>query len=87
MTKARKAMLDATVRTFGHEHPFTIEIFKISERLPEQEFDCVILIMFNARQTEYFNEPDYDEMAQEYEEQEVTDLGFNPYLGCYDFDC
>lgn len=76
MTTARRIILDATVHTFGHEHPFTIEIFKISERLPEQEFDCVILIMFNARQTEYFNEPDYDEMAEEFTNQTSFNNGF-----------
>ena len=76
MTKARKAMLDATVHTFGHEHPFTIEIFKVSERLPEEEFDCVVLIMLNARQTEYFNEPDYDDLEEEFTIQTSFDNGF-----------
>ena len=76
MTTARRIILDATVHTFGHEHPFTIEIFKISERLPEQEFDCVILIMFNARQTEYFNEPDYDDLEEEFTNQTSFDNGF-----------
>lgn len=76
MTTARHIILDATVHTFGHEHPFTIEIFKISERLPEQEFDCVVLIMFNARQTEYFNEPDYDDLEEEFTIQTSFDNGF-----------
>lgn len=76
MTTARRIILDATVHTFGHEHPFTIEIFKISERLPEQEFDCVILIMLNARQTEYFNEPDYDDLEEEFTNQTSFDNGF-----------
>lgn len=76
MTNTRRIILDATVHTFGHEHPFTIEIFKISERLPEQEFDCVILIMLNARQTEYFNEPDYDDLEEEFTIQTSFDNGF-----------
>ena len=76
MTNTRRIILDATVHTFGHEHPFTIEICKISERLPEQEFDCVILIMLNARQTEYFNEPDYDDLEEEFTIQTSFDNGF-----------
>ena len=77
MTNTRRIILDATVHTFGHEHPFTIEIFKISERLPEQEFDCVILIMLNARQTEYFNEPDYDDLEEEFTIQTSFDNDFS----------
>jgi hypothetical protein len=76
MTKARQAMLNATVHTFGHEHPFTIEIFKVSERLPEQEFDCIVLIILNARQTEYFNEPDYDDLEEDFTIQTSFDNGF-----------
>ena len=76
MTNARRAMLDATVRTFGHEHSFTIEIFKVSERLPEQEFDCVILIMLNARQTEASEDNYYDDLEEEFTIQTSFDNGF-----------
>lgn len=85
----RKKILDLTVNNFGLEHEYTIEIFKVSERLPEEEFDATVwaLFLYRFRENALDSEPDYDEMAQEYEEQEATDLGFNPYLGCYDFDC
>lgn len=76
MTKARRAILDVTVRTFGHEHPFTIEIFKVSERLPEQEFDCVILIMLNARQAEASYDDYYDDLEEEFTNQTSFDNGF-----------
>lgn len=76
MTNTRRIILDATVRTFGHEHPITLEIFKVSERLPEQEFDSVVFILFNTRQTEYFNEPDYDDLEEEFTIQTSFDNGF-----------
>ena len=85
MTEVRQTTLNNAATFFGLEAPQTIEIFTMSERLPEEQFDDAIRIVYLARVDEYEceqmfydddEEPDWD-----------SDMGFDPYMGCYTGDC
>lgn len=80
ITECRRIILSDTITTFGHESPQTLEIFKVSERLPEEEFDNTLIMLYCAH------------LRKLYEDDEIVDIdddetGFDPYMGCYTGDC
>ena len=89
MTNRRAALLNNTVQFFGHEHPTTIEIFTISERCPEEQFDDTISYLFNCRMhdhiAECYNSCEADEEGEYIDYSDES--GFDPYIGCYTGDC
>ena len=70
-------ILEKTVRTFGHEDPRTITIFGLfaygHTDLAEQVFEALSY--------------DKDDTCDEGDEPADLEMGFDPYSGCYDFDC
>jgi hypothetical protein len=89
MTNDRQTILNNCATFFGLEAPQTIELFTMSERLPEEQFDDAIRLVYLARVDEYeaqrqfFDEDD----EPEWEEPDWGDEGFDPYMGCYTGDC
>ena len=73
-------LLSDTITTFGHESKQTLEIFSVSERLPEEEFDATLNALFVFRLKELYED---DEIV----DIDDNDVGFDPYMGCYTGDC
>lgn len=75
----RNQMLTDIIRTWGMEHEYTIEFAEAMETATDVEImelyeDIIDRPIFDENEAEYI-EPDYDE------------FGYDPYAGCYDFDC
>ena len=56
--------------------------------------DRIAKDLYNAGRTAKYDQEEedafYDSLCEDYEEEddsEMLDMGFNPYMGCYDFDC
>lgn len=43
--------------------------------------------MFGYEYEDEYDDDDEDEEAEDYPEPDDLEMGFNPYMGCYDFDC
>ena len=74
--------LDKAIRTFGFENPITITIAALEEQgktdLAEQLFEeCEELAHPHWAQDD--DDEDY--------EPDVDETGFDPYEGCYTYDC
>ena len=87
MTTNRQTILNNCATYFGLEAPQTIEIFTMSERLSEEQFDDAIRLVYLARVDEHEAEMqfwnDEDEEYVDYSDES----GFDPYMGCYTGDC
>ena len=85
MTVNRQIILTNCITYFGLEAPQTIELHTMSERLPEEQFDDAIRLVYLARVDEHEAE------MQFWEDEEFVDYadesGFDPYMGCYTGDC
>lgn len=72
-------MLNEIIRTWGMEHEYTIEFATAMETATESElkelYDDII------------DRPVYDEEDEEYYEPDYDECGYDPYMGCYSFDC
>lgn len=72
-------MLNEIIRTWGMEHEYTIEFATVMETATEAElkelYDDII------------DRPVYDEEDDEYYEPDYDECGYDPYMGCYSFDC
>lgn len=84
MTTNRQTILNNCATYFGLEAPQTIEIFAMSERLPEEQFDDAIHLVYLARVDEREAEMQF---FDEDDEPDWGDEGFDPYMGCYTGDC
>lgn len=72
----REAMLNAVASTFGLENRWTIWFFECAERLTDKQlFDAYLLL--EAMNTFVPNDDDDGYLEQ----------GFDPYEGCYTYDC
>lgn len=77
--------LDKAIKSFGFEHPITITIAFLEEQgkteLAEELFEeCEELAH------PHWAQDDDDEEYEEYSD-EADETGFDPYDGCYTFDC
>lgn len=75
----RDIIKDLAIINLGHEHPSTIEIFTIDER--EKDDTTAVGMMIECLE-EGLNESDEEDF-----EDDVDEVGYNPYLGCNDWDC
>lgn len=81
--------LNKAIKTFGFEHPITITIAFLEEQgktdLAEQLFEeCEELAHPHWAQDDDDEDP-WDEDEEYLDEADET--GFDPYEGCYTFDC
>ena len=82
--------LDKAIKTYGFENPITITIAVLEEQgktdLAEQLYDeCLALgceDWDDEESLEGLSDEEYDEYLDEADE-----AGFDPYEGCYTFDC
>lgn len=77
----REIIKDLAIINLGHEHPATIEIFTIDER----ERDDAVAVGKMVEVLEANLETTH--MESEDWEDDVDEIGYNPYLGCNDWDC
>lgn len=83
-------ILDKAIRTYGFENPITITIAVLAEQgktdLAEQLYnECAALGCEEWEEEEPLeglSDEEYDEYLDEADE-----CGFDPYEGCYTFDC
>ena len=73
--------LDKAIQTFGFENPITITIAVFEEQgktdLAEQLFE----------ECEELAHPHWAQDDDEDHEPDVDETGFDPYEGCYTYDC
>lgn len=86
--------LDKAIKSFGFEHPITITIAFLEEQgkieLAEELFEeCEELAHPHWAQDDDDEEPLEGLTDEEYDEylDETDETGFDPYEGCYTFDC
>ena len=77
----RDIIKDLAIINLGHEHPATIEIFTIDER--EKDDTIAVSKMIEVLETNL----ETTHLESEDWEDEVDEIGYNPYLGCNDWDC
>lgn len=78
-TNTAEALRTLCIVNFGHEHPTTIKVFSL---LAEG---------YEILATEAFAQGFLDEVNERQDEEDFSDdideSGFDPYEGCYTFDC
>lgn len=76
MTKEQ--MMDDIIRRFGFESKVTIGFRKLVEGGVDRDtLEYWYMLLMDA----YEDEEDYDY------KDDFDECGYNPYMGCYDFDC
>ena len=80
-----KYFFNCACRDLGLEADHTIAIGKIVEckehgYLDAETADRIAKDLYNAGRTAKYDQEEEDD-------SEMLDMGFNPYMGCYDFDC
>ena len=77
----RDIIKDLAIINLGHEHPATIEIFTIDEREKDDTIAVgkMVEVLEANLETTHIESEDW--------EDEVDEIGYNPYLGCNDWDC
>ena len=79
MTK--KQMMDDVICRFGFESKVTIGFCKLVEDcVKEDTLEYWYMLLMDAY------EDDDDDDDYDYED-DFDECGYNPYMGCYDFDC
>lgn len=75
--------LDKAIQVFGFENPITITIAVLEEqgetKLAEQ--------LYEECAKEYFEDDFEDDCDHEDNEPDADEVGFDPYEGCYTYDC
>lgn len=71
----KEQMLNEIIRTWGMEHEYTIEFATAMETATEAELKELY--------EDIIDRPVYDEEDKEY----YDECGYDPYMGCYSFDC
>lgn len=76
------------IRHFGHEDPITLAIATLEA---QGKVDLAKALLDRCLEEIYPTyEDNTDEVDEEEEDEEldfiIVECGFNPYLGCYDFD-
>ena len=77
----RDIIKDLAIINLGHEHPATIEIFTIDEREKDDTVAVgkMVEVLEANLETTHIESEDW--------EDDVDEIGYNPYLGCNDWDC
>ena len=77
----RDIIKDLAIINLGHEHPATIEIFTIDEREKDDAVAVgkMVEVLEANLETTHIESEDW--------EDDVDEIGYNPYLGCNDWDC
>ena len=71
-------MMDNIIRRFGLESKVTIGFCKLVEGSVDRDtLEYWHMLLMDA----YEDEEDYDY------KDDFDECGYNPYMGCYDFDC
>lgn len=79
MTKEQ--MMDNVIRRYGFENKWTVWFCELAEVLTESQLlNAYILLDANVLCDVENDEP--DDIDDDFDE-----CGYNPYMGCYDFDC
>ena len=79
MTK--KQMMDDVIRRYGFENKWTVWFCELADMLTESQLlNAYILLDANVLCDLEDDEP--DDINDDFDE-----CGYNPYMGCYDFDC
>jgi len=82
-----KYFFDCAVRDYGHEDLRTIKIGEIlDEDFPDEVANQITKTIYNMS-LEDFEALIYGYEEEDEDDSEMLDMGFNPYMGCYDFDC
>ena len=80
MTKEQ--MMDNIIRRFGLESKVTIGFCKLVEGSVDRDtLEYWYMLLMNAYEDDDNEKEDYDY------EDDFDECGYNPYMGCYDFDC
>lgn len=80
MTKEQ--MMNDIIHRFGFESKVTIGFCKLVEGgVDEDTLEYWYMLLMDAYEDDDDEEEDYD-----YEDS-FDECGYNPYMGCYDFDC
>lgn len=81
-----KSMTSDIIEKFGLEHRLTIWFCELAERLTLTQLENAYIVLMAMPleviaelEEEEDEEPEYDDSADE--------VGFNPYMGSYDWDC
>ena len=79
MTKEQ--MMDDVIRRYGFENKWTVWFCELAEALTESQLlNAYILLDANVLCDVENDEPDNID-------DDFDECGYNPYMGCYDFDC
>ena len=79
MTKEQ--MMDDVIRKYGFENKWTVWFCELAEVLTESQLLNAYILMDANVLCDVEEEESYDY------EDEADECGYNPYMGCYDFDC
>lgn len=74
--------LDKAIQAFGFENPITTTIAILEEQGKHELAEALWKVVTNYE--EY--EDDWDDYDRDYE-PDVDETGFDPYEGCYTYDC
>ena len=81
-----KQMMNDIIEKFGLEHKLTIWFCELAEVLNRYQLENPYIVLMAmpleviaGLEEEEDEEPEYDDSADE--------VGFNPYMGSYDWDC
>lgn len=80
-----KQMMSDIIEKFGLEHRLTIWFCELAEVLNRNQLENAYIVLMSLQLADTFvedeedEEPEYDDSADE--------VGFNPYMGSYDWDC
>jgi hypothetical protein len=79
-------MVSDIIEKFGLEHKMTIWFCELAERLNRRQLENAYIVLM-AMPLEVIAEL-YEEEDEEPEyDDSVDEVGFNPYMGSYDWDC
>ena len=77
----KEQMIDEVIRKHGFENKWTIWFCELAETLTDSQLlNAYILLASGVVPTE-------EDEEQEEPEDIDNDFGFDPYMGCYSYDC
>ena len=77
----KEQMIDEVIRKYGFENKWTIWFCELTETLTDSQLlNAYILLASGVVPTE-------EDEEQEEPDDIDSDFGFDPYMGCYSYDC